>query len=158
MDDSVAKRRSAYSEKLRDPRWQKARLLVLERDGWACQLCFNTEATLHVHHKYYQPNVEPWDYPSEALVTLCEVCHDDETESRPEAERALLFELRRLGFFSGDVLCLGEAFSRMTLPHQQDVVMSAIIHGISTPEALGKLIDEYFTSLKSRHARSTDGG
>jgi len=26
-----------YKEKLLDPRWQKKRLEVLERDGWACR-------------------------------------------------------------------------------------------------------------------------
>lgn len=30
---------------------------------------------LHVHHKYYQKNKLPWDYPDNALVTLCWLCH-----------------------------------------------------------------------------------
>ena len=34
-----------YSEKLRDPRWQKARLKVLERDNWTCVNCGETERT-----------------------------------------------------------------------------------------------------------------
>ena len=32
---------------------------------------------LHVHHKYYQRSKSPWDYPNEALVTLCWKCHED---------------------------------------------------------------------------------
>lgn len=32
---------------------------------------------LHVHHKYYQMGKLPWDYPNEALVTLCWSCHED---------------------------------------------------------------------------------
>lgn len=31
---------------------------------------------LHVHHNYYQKNLYPWEYPDEALVTLCWVCHE----------------------------------------------------------------------------------
>jgi hypothetical protein len=30
---------------------------------------------LHVHHKYYVQNKNPWEYPDEALVTLCASCH-----------------------------------------------------------------------------------
>lgn len=46
-----------YIEKLRDPRWQKKRLQILERDGFACQSCYDTETTLHVHHCTYTANV-----------------------------------------------------------------------------------------------------
>jgi 5-methylcytosine-specific restriction endonuclease McrA len=65
-----------YSEKLKDPRWQKKRLQILERDGWTCQDCWTTSKTLHVHHKFYIPNTEPWDYDNAALVTKCETCHE----------------------------------------------------------------------------------
>ena len=42
-----------YAEKLKDPRWQKKRLEILERDAWVCQKCFDTKSTLHVHHRIY---------------------------------------------------------------------------------------------------------
>lgn len=32
---------------------------------------------LHVHHKYYVLNNLPWEYPNEALVTLCQNCHQN---------------------------------------------------------------------------------
>jgi len=66
-----------YSEKLRDPRWQRKRLEIMQRDGFACRLCGDKENTLNVHHLYYDRDAEPWDYPSSALVTTCEVCHED---------------------------------------------------------------------------------
>jgi len=62
-----------YSEKLKDPRWQKKRLEILERDEWACKRCGNNEKTLHVHHKKYHK--EPWNAKNEDLRTLCEECH-----------------------------------------------------------------------------------
>ena len=65
-----------YSELLRDPRWQKKRLHIFERDGWACTRCRDTVSPLNVHHKYYLPNTEPWDYPDDALTTHCDLCHD----------------------------------------------------------------------------------
>jgi hypothetical protein len=62
-----------YAEKLKDPRWQKRRLQVFERDGWKCTKCEGVKAPLHVHHLEYTG--EPWDAPDDKLVTLCEHCH-----------------------------------------------------------------------------------
>lgn len=62
-----------YSEKLRNPKWQKRRLEILNRDHWTCQLCGDKETTLHVHHNYYNGN--PWDAKDAGLITLCEDCH-----------------------------------------------------------------------------------
>jgi hypothetical protein len=68
---------SNYRELLKDPRWQKKRLFILERDGWQCQFCPDKESTLHVHHTKYFPG-DPWDTPDGYLVTLCESCHESE--------------------------------------------------------------------------------
>jgi len=65
----------SYSEKLKDPRWQKKRLEILQRDNFTCVECGNSKNTLHVHHLYYDKN--PWDVKSNRLVTLCEYCHDE---------------------------------------------------------------------------------
>src|SRR2546426_8852141 len=62
-----------YAEKLRDPRWQKRRLQVLERAGWKCQSCGREDKTLNIHHLYYLG--EPWDVPPSDLECLCEDCH-----------------------------------------------------------------------------------
>ena len=64
-----------YIEKLKDPRWQKLRLKVFERDNFRCQKCHDNQTTLHVHHRYYISKKEPWEYPLEALTTLCHECH-----------------------------------------------------------------------------------
>lgn len=31
---------------------------------------------LHVHHKYYIIGRKPWEYPNDALITLCSDCHE----------------------------------------------------------------------------------
>lgn len=62
-----------YSEKLKDPRWQKKRLKVLQRDKFSCQYCYDKETTLHVHHMVYKNN--PWDVSLNNLITLCKNCH-----------------------------------------------------------------------------------
>jgi len=66
----------SYSEKLKDPRWQKRRLEILNRDNFTCQVCGDTKNTLHVHHKKYFK--EPWDAANWALITLCSSCHSRE--------------------------------------------------------------------------------
>lgn len=77
-----------YSELLRDPRWQKKRLEILELDAWRCRRCENKEKTLHVHHLYYIKFANPWDYTNDALVTLCEDCH--EAAPKVQWQRAFL--------------------------------------------------------------------
>jgi hypothetical protein len=62
-----------YAEKLRDPRWQKKRLEILNRDGFACRLCGDKETELHIHHEKYNGN--PWDAKNDDLSTLCKHCH-----------------------------------------------------------------------------------
>lgn len=64
-----------YSDKLKDPRWQKKRLEILERDNWTCRLCESDRKSLNVHHKYYSNKVNLWEYPNESLITYCEKCH-----------------------------------------------------------------------------------
>jgi len=32
---------------------------------------------LHVHHKYYIRNTHPWNYPDEALISVCGTCHQE---------------------------------------------------------------------------------
>lgn len=62
-----------YSEKLKDPRWQKKRLEIFERDGFTCQMCSDKDKTLNVHHSKY--GGDPWECPNEFLTTLCDDCH-----------------------------------------------------------------------------------
>lgn len=74
------KKARTYSELLLDPRWRDKRLEILKRDNGACQYCGKQEHSMHVHHKYYMKypdgkKLPPWNYPNDALITLCENCH-----------------------------------------------------------------------------------
>lgn len=89
-----------YWQKLKDPRWQKKRLEILERDKWSCQFCDRgelDEVELHVHHKGYKWGNEPWDYPNWNFIALCADCHKTETEDIKSSQQDLLWEFRRLG-------------------------------------------------------------
>jgi hypothetical protein len=67
----------SYFDLLKDPRWQKKRLEIFQRDEFMCQECFSPDKTLHVHHIKYVGKF-PWDTPDLYLVTLCDKCHADE--------------------------------------------------------------------------------
>jgi hypothetical protein len=146
---------STYSAKLRDPRWQKLRLQVMERDEWACQSCFDSASTLAVHHRYYVPGKEPWEYPLNALVTLCESCHETETVERRGAERQLLFALRKAGFFSAQVQELAEAFSCVDeTPYKMGagILAAQLALALRDPLIQGMLCEWYFDYLaRERH-------
>lgn len=70
-----------YSEQLKDPRWQKKRLEVLQRDNFKCCECSEDTITLHVHHRYYVAKRMAWEYPNVTYVTLCKNCHKVDGEN-----------------------------------------------------------------------------
>jgi hypothetical protein len=76
--------RSDYADKLKDPRWQRKRLEILQRDNFTCLDCGAKRATLHIHHCFYIYGKDPWDYEDRTLRTLCDECH----EARPEWEKS----------------------------------------------------------------------
>lgn len=89
-----------YSEKLTDPRWQKRRLDILSLHKFTCEECGDKERTLHVHHCYYISGKSPWDYPDDALKSLCAYCHKE----RATAERLLLASV--VGATTGELMNL----------------------------------------------------
>lgn len=84
-----------YSEKLQDPRWQKRRLEVFERDLWTCCDCQSKDKPLHVHHCHYSKG-DPWDTPVDFLMALCSECHKERQEHEDRAKAALGFWMRRV--------------------------------------------------------------
>lgn len=64
-----------YSNKLKNPRWQRFRLEVMQRDDFKCCWCGSGDRFLNVHHTKYFKNTDPWDYPLDLMQTLCEGCH-----------------------------------------------------------------------------------
>jgi len=77
--------KKTYLEQLRDPRWQKRRLEILERDEFQCQNCGSEDSELQIHHLAYRQNTAPWDYENNELITLCKDCHSENTKELNEA-------------------------------------------------------------------------
>lgn len=90
---------SNYSDKLKDPRWQRKRLEIMQRDKFSCCMCGDGNKTLNVHHRVYSNN--PWEADPDNLITLGEDCH----ERLEECLRQL-----RIGIGSGEALRCVEVF------------------------------------------------
>jgi hypothetical protein len=67
---------SEFFAQYKDPRWQKKRLEIMQRDHFMCQNCNETTKELNVHHKFYEYNRKVWEYSDSELITLCKDCHE----------------------------------------------------------------------------------
>jgi len=70
---------TSYETLLLMPEWKAKRQQILNRDGNRCRYC-GSAMNLQVHHKYYMQYPDgsrmlPWNYPDDALITLCDSCH-----------------------------------------------------------------------------------
>lgn len=119
-----------YSEKLKDPRWQKKRLEILQRDNWTCCNCGDDSKTLHVHHRIYINGKDPWEYPDHLLVTLCEYCHEGEESQKQEAIKAIYNAFANIGLFNSEIIDVSEIIMNLPFinyyPIQSDFIKYAL--------------------------------
>lgn len=71
-----------YAEKLKDPRWQRKRLEVMKQAGFKCEICWDSQSSLQIHHPVYKKGADPWDYEKGELLCCCEECHKTATASQ----------------------------------------------------------------------------
>lgn len=120
----------SYLEKLKDPRWQKLRLQVFERDDFSCIECGSTKNTLNVHHIDYKGN-NPWETPISLLTTLCESCHEEETVALKKAEKKLIKKLKSIGFMAEHINCLSDALFYLNKEYDGNVNIYNVIFVIN---------------------------
>lgn len=117
-----------YSEKLKDPRWQKKRLEVMCRDEFTCRDCGDKDNTLHVHHCAYAGR-EPWAIPMNALLTLCLDCHEARQLIEDDAHLMLGKIMARLPHRPGsDESLMGFVGDLSTHADSRDTVPTVICH------------------------------
>jgi len=81
---------TSYADQLKHPNWQRKRLEVLQRAGFKCERCHDTESTLHVHHKRYVKGRKAWEYSAEELTALCENCHEGAHDQKADFETLMV--------------------------------------------------------------------
>ena len=124
-------KQNGYADKLKDPRWQKLRLAVFERDGWACRICGAKDRTLNAHHTFYKRDAQGlWDYEPETIVTLCDACHEAEHEQFHDARENLFESLARAGIgISSKIFELSDALNNVGTglsPTETDMVLFSV--------------------------------
>jgi len=157
-----------YSDLLRDPRWQKKRLAIMQRDNFTCRRCTDTETTLNVHHCYYERGAMPWDYPDASLLTLCEACHQIITEC-DSAKHSIARQLACMGVTSEEMEEIAGAFVVFE-EHYQDLNSTCMIRFLLTdPEILiyarilyevseAKKLDIQYPAMNLRWNQQAKGG
>lgn len=148
--EEKTKRQEEYAAKLRDPRWQRRRLEIMDRDEFCCQICEDDQSTLNVHHRFYLQGHEPWEYEDSELVTLCEKCHKEETKKGRESERELVRVLLRCGATAQDLATFATNLEYGKVLYGIDVFLSLVYYLLNNSEAQKNLLDRYLEDEKRR--------
>lgn len=77
-------KKTNYSEKLKNPKWQKKRLEILNLHGFKCENCGCEDKELHIHHRFYLKGREVWQYDNDVFQVLCSDCHEKEHSKEKE--------------------------------------------------------------------------
>lgn len=116
-------KKESYAEMLRNPLWQKKRLEIMQRDDFTCQHCGSKERELQVHHRIYHKGAKPWEYEDNELITLCDRCHEAETDAKAthyETFKEICDLARGIG--------LSEQFIRETLQQISQMLDAIYLH------------------------------
>lgn len=84
-------RGAVYREKLGQAEWKEFARSARERAGNACEICRRSDVQLQVHHAFYEPGRDPWEYAGEDVVVLCRGCHH-ETHVQLQKFRRFVFK------------------------------------------------------------------
>lgn len=95
-----------YQEQLKNPKWQKKRLEVLNENNFECSECGSKDTELHVHHTIYRKGNKVWEYENDELACLCKTCHEFEHKLLEDLHETYLWlsryeKLRLLGYADG---------------------------------------------------------
>ena len=143
---------SSYADKLKDPRWQKKRLEILDKNDWCCQRCFDSELTLHVHHKAYIKGRSPWEYEDSELTVLCESCHENETASIKPVIDCFIRSIKGK-FLSDQITDISSGFNSMPMVHTPGVIAQALEYTLSSEAEIVKLVENYFAHLRESNTK-----
>jgi hypothetical protein len=142
---------TAYQKKLLDPKWQKKRLEILNRDKWVCRMCCDGKNTLQVHHKYYIGGKNPWEYDDHILVTLCSECHEHETEQAKQGD-VVMMSLKMSNFFLSEAITIVQSLSFTEPVYNSEVHAAALSWALQDNEMQQIISDRYFEHLEKKSA------
>lgn len=106
---------SKYTDLLKDPKWQRKRLEIMNRDSWKCGICQDDSEMLVVHHKYYDKDKMPWQYPDKAYITLCFDCHNELHKDQKQLHSDIIEHFKRSEFSMEEVWEIAKVFKYLKL-------------------------------------------
>lgn len=92
------------------------------RDLFTCQKCGNKSETLNVHHRHYLTGRDPWDYPGELLITVCQPCHHQEENAKTNADE-LFKTLHFWGYFNTEIIAVMNKMIEERMDHKVEAKM-----------------------------------
>ena len=130
--------RGAYAQKLADPRWAAFTKEVRSSKGNACECCRQGGKVLQVHHLFYQPDREPWDYAMHEVALLCSSCHAQSHEHLAEFRQFVFRKLTPAGFrVLNGALAVG-------LEHNDPLVFAYAVASLAaSPGAVKRFADDW---------------
>jgi len=133
----------SYAEKLKNPRWQKKRLEIFQRDQFRCMECFSDEKSLQVHHIAYKGK-NPWDTPNNLLITYCYECHQKEEDKLKAAGEMFVKIMRADGQRSREIEYFLNNLQSLT---EKDIQQTAVgfLSLVIIDDKLLKYISKYIT-------------
>lgn len=113
-----------YRDKLKDPRWQRKRLEVLQRDSFTCCHCGDDKTELHIHHLKYSG--DPWEAKMEDMITVCVHCHNMEELLKKHAPGSKVIKVMRRKNIDPSVVSMA-AFVNYNIPDLEEKNKPAVI-------------------------------
>jgi hypothetical protein len=135
-----------YSNKLKDPRWQKKRLEIMQRDEFTCCLCGDKESMLVVHH--YKYDSEPWETDNRYLATLCSDCHEEEHANLKQYKELLSDELE--GHDSSVYLSTASILHLLKEHYPLSAAANMLDYCLSDDTFFKEHIEKYFFEMSKR--------
>ena len=71
----VLKSVSRYQTELNSDKWKQFARNMRSLKGNFCNSCRMGNKVTNVHHVFYDPDRQPWEYAADEVVILCEDCH-----------------------------------------------------------------------------------
>lgn len=87
-----------YNAKLESGQWTRFSKDIRLIKGNACENCKRTNMETNIHHLFYNPNTNPWEYRSIDVVLLCRSCHDQVHEGLKDFRRFVFRSLNGSSF------------------------------------------------------------
>lgn len=143
----MSKKKIDYLKQYKNPKWQKIRLEILQRDNFACQICGEDESELHVHHRNYIYGKNVWEYEYTDLITLCNECHQQEKLVMKDVLNQFVLGIKRT-MFSSEIISLDASLAYMShkSKYPNDVAINALCWILENN--FDQRIEEYFNAIK----------